>query len=1248
MHLLAATPGGISDGSEAVDLGQSPGDIIFLSAADTELSSLALAHSDRENGSVTLRLANYMQLSHNLSVDIYVEEIIAAAKLVVIRILGGVSYWPYGTEQITECCRKNGIKLAFLPGDDQPDEELSALNTVGREETHRLWQYLVHGGASNYSEFLNYCYSLAGEDTEWREPRPLLKAGLYWPNTENADLDAVQSNWIEGAPVVSIVFYRALFQANNLGPVDDFIAAFKKRGINALPLYVSSLKDPISAEIVETLFEETKPSVILNATGFAVSNPGGVRKKTPFDAADCQVLQVIFSGGNEQGWRDGISGLSPRDIAMNVALPEVDGRVLSRAVSFKADAGFHKETQTNIVAYKSVPDRVEFVADLAVNWARLRQTSGKDRKIALILANYPNKNGRIGNGVGLDTPAGSIEVLKALKAEDYEVEDIPECGNDLVDLLLAGPTNDRSEGKTVVSAHRLSLGDYLTFFKTLPPSIQNDIQERWGEPKQDPFVIDQDFHLSIITCGNILVGIQPARGYNIDPSASYHDPDLVPPHGYFAFYAYLRKTQNVHGIVHMGKHGNMEWLPGKSLALSDECYPEAVFGPTPHLYPFIVNDPGEGTQAKRRASAVIIDHLTPPMTRAESYGPLADLERLVDEYYEAAGVDPRRIALLRKQILELTQITGVDVDCGIQTDDGEDEQLSKLDNYLCELKELQIRDGLHIFGKSPEDRQLIDLLVALVRIPRGDGKDGDASLIRALAHDLQLGDEFDPLDCEMGALWDGPRPESLTSSSVWRSKGDTVERLEELAVALVSNSKTPEENWINTRAILDKIRDDLRPTVEGCGASEIDGLLTGLDGRFVAPGPSGAPTRGRNDVLPTGRNFYSVDSRAIPTPTAWLLGWKSAEMLIKRYRQENGGWPKSMILSAWGTSNMRTGGDDIAQALALMGVRPTWDKASNRVTGFEIMSASLLDRPRVDVTLRISGFFRDAFPQQMALFDSAARAIANLDEDEKTNPLAAKVMRDTETLIQSGASAEDARKKASYRLFGSKPGAYGAGLQALIDEKGWSDEADLARAYVAWGGYAYGAGEEGKPAHGLFESRLKSIDAVVHNQDNREHDLLDSDDYYQFEGGVTAAVRHLKGSQPIVYHNDHSRPESPKIRTLEEEISRVVRARAANPKWIEGAMRHGYKGAFEMAATVDYLFAFAATAHAVKDHHFDMLFDAYLGDPEVMDFLKENNPDALQEMIDKFEEALERGLWQPRRNSLIHDLNALKPEGTHE
>jgi cobaltochelatase CobN len=1009
-------------------------------------------------------------------------------------------------------------------------------------------------------------------------------------------------------------------------------------------------------------------------------------------------LQVVLSSGTIEDWRNGTTGLSPRDLAMQVALPEVDGRIMTRAISFKAAGRYDEATQCNIVEPQPEPGRVAFVADLAANWMNLRRKPAAERKIAIILANYPNRDGRIGNGVGLDTPAGVVEALKAMKAAGYEVSDIPENGDALITRLLAGPTNaiptkppsplagEGCEGLTSkaslaeagwgIACHEAHSAAALTVEAPAlhhPPSrpsptpsahadirrragegdilLRGDdyrsiarspdgIAKRWGDAHNDPYCINGAFRLPLIQLGNVLVGIQPARGYNIDPVKSYHDPDLVPPHNYLAFYAYLREVAQIDAIVHFGKHGNLEWLPGKALALSEDCYPEAMLGPLPHLYPFIVNDPGEGTQAKRRASAVIVDHLTPPLARAESYGPLRDLELLVDEYYEAAQLDPRRCRDLRDRILDLAQGSGLAADCGITKADDADTALAKLDNQLCELKELQIRDGLHIFGRSPAGTERAALLVALTRLPRGKGEGRDQSLIRALAADLEL--EFDPLSAKLGDSWDGPWPTALAdvSADAWRSVGDTVERLELLALRLVGGKAVSAGS--RTTAVLDFIRQSLAPTIDRCGAAELDGLLRGLAGRFVAPGASGAPTRGRLDALPTGRNFYSVDTRAIPTPSAWALGWKSAGLILDRHRHEHGNWPRALVLSAWGTANMRTGGDDIAQALALIGVRPTWDVgASGRVAGFEILPLSLLDRPRVDVTLRVSGFFRDAFPAQIDLFDSAVRAIAELEEPEQLNPIAARVRTESAELVAQGIDAKTAQRKAAFRIFGSKPGAYGAGLQALIDENGWSDEGDFARAYLAWGGYAYGDGASGEAAQSAFSHRLRHVDAVLHNQDNREHDLLDSDDYYQFEGGLAATIKHLTGRKAQVWHNDHSRPENPQVRSLEEEIARVVRARVVNPKWIKGVMRHGYKGAFEMAATVDYLFAFAATADCVADHHFDLVFDAYLGDDTVRDFIASHNPAALKEIAERLLEAQERNLWRPKSNAAHARLQEL-------
>ena len=1228
MHLLAATPGAIDDGSEPVDLAQTPADVVVISAADTELAALSEARSEMD-AAPSLRLASMMHLQHPMSVDLHIEACASKSRLVVVRALGGAGYWRYGVEQYAAHLHEAGVSLALLPGDDKPDPELRELSTVSGVDYDALWAYLVEGGPENAANFLRYAKFMLDGGEAPVAASPLLRAGVYWPGAGVSDLAAAQEAWTEGAPIVPLVFYRALVQGAGLNPVNRMVKALLREGLNPLPIFVASLKDPVSVATLERLFEAAPPCVILNCTSFAVGSAhgeDGPANPLVMDTAQgAPVFQVVFAGSSEAAWDEGLTGLSARDIAMNVALPEVDGRVLTRAVSFKGEAFFDEATECPIATYRARGDRIAFVVALAKRWAVLQGKPAADRKVALVLANYPNKDGRLANGVGLDTPAATVHVLGLLQHAGYTVTNVPPDSTALMDQVMAGPTNWLTNRAAREGGVTLPLDAYRTAFDALPWDVKSRITDGWGPPEDDPFFDGTGFKLSMLEFGNAVIGIQPARGYNIDPTETYHSPDLVPPHNYLAFYIWLREAYGADAIVHMGKHGNLEWLPGKAVALSETCLPEAVLGPMPHIYPFIVNDPGEGTQAKRRAQAVIIDHLTPPLTRAESYGPLRDLEALVDEYYEAAGVDPRRITHLRREILSLSEVTGLAADVGMGGAD-EDADLAKLDAYLCELKEAQIRDGLHVFGQSPEGRLQRDLVQALVRVPRGDGTGANASMIRALAVDLAL--VFDPLDCDMATPWNGLRPAVLAevSDDPWRSCGDTVERLELLCATLLDNGPAPGPA---SQAVLDHVHITVAPTVAACGPEEGNGILTALRGRFVAPAPSGAPTRGRLDVLPTGRNFYSIDSRAVPTPTAWALGWKSANLLIEKHLQTHGDWPRAMLLTAWGTANMRTGGDDIAQCLALMGVKPKWDSANRRVTGFEVLPQSVLGRPRVDVTLRVSGFFRDAFPQQMALVDSAARAVMEMDEPADINPARAA-------------------KGAPYRVFGSKPGAYGAGLQAMIDERLWTDKADLAEAYLEWGSYAYGKDSAGNRARDAFEARLGQVEAIVQNQDNREHDLLDSDDYYQFEGGAAAAVATLQGQDRPVYHNDHSRPERPLIRTLDDEIGRVVRSRVVNPKWIEAVKRHGYKGAFEMAATVDYLFAFAATTGAVKGHHFDLVEEAFLADEDTRDFIGDVNAPALKEIAERLAEAIERGLWTPKSNSAHARIAALakgaKPE----
>ncbi|HUD30136.1 MAG TPA: cobaltochelatase subunit CobN [Novosphingobium sp.] len=1325
MHLLSATPGTITSGEEAIDLDQPPGDIVILTVADSELACFAKAAAMLPQGAPSVRLANLLQLKHPYSIDLYVEKVIAHARFVCVVLLGGKSYWPYGIDEIAAVAREQGIAFAAIADGREDDPALDRACTLPAQKVEHLRDFLRQGGTANALSFLRTAARIIGDDCGAPDdPVPVADAGLYLPGVDRPGLADLRARWKPGAPVALMVFYRALMIAGTLDAVDAMVAALEARGLNVAAVHVRALREPFAIDWLGGLMAEITPDVIVNATSFASSSSGEPRNAGVLERADCPILQVAFAGVEEADWRAAARGLGPRDLAMNVALPEVDGRIFTRAVAFKAAERFDEVTQCGIVVPRVAPDRVAFAADLAANWAHLRRTPAPERKVALVLANYPNRDGRIGNGVGLDTPASAASILGSLRGAGYDVGAAPQDGASLMALMTGGVTND------LTSLERpgeiaLPLADYRAAFARVPETARAAMLDRWGEPEADPFVREGAFHLAVHRFGNVALAVQPARGYNIDPKSSYHDPALPPPHAYLAFHVWLDRQFGAQALVHVGKHGNLEWLPGKAVSLAADCFPEICAGPVPQLYPFIVNDPGEGTQAKRRIGAVVVDHLTPPLTRAESYGPLKQLEALVDEYYLAAGMDPRRLQRLRRDILDLARGQGLDQDAGA-TGDGED-ALSAIDNYLCELKELQIRDGLHVFGHSPEGRLRRDLLVALARTPRGYDRPGQASLLRAMAQDFELC--FDPLDCRMGDRWDGPRPEVLAavSDDPWRTLGDTVERLELLAaewvdrrpgldpgplagphpplgtpdcegppqeypavpgqagddaapsssaahtrhpelvsgpisppdadvgitkgpIGLLPEASAPAARWTlkqvqgdgvgveevafpHTTAVLGEIAGNLAPRVDRCGEAEIAALLAGLDGRFVLPGPSGAPTRGRPDVLPTGRNFYSVDTRAVPTAVAWDLGFKSAQLLVEDYLQREGEYPRAMALSAWGTANMRTGGDDIAQALALMGVRPRWEWTSGRVTGFEIMTVAELRRPRVDVTLRVSGFFRDAFPEQMDLIDSAARAVMALDEPEGDNPAAERHREEAALLAAQGQDPDLAARRAGARVFGSKPGAYGAGLQAMIDEKLWHDRADLANVYLDWGSYAYGAGVDGEAERELFAARLTQADAVVQNQDNREHDLLDSDDYYQFEGGIAAAVEHLSGRKVLSYHNDHSRPERPVVRTLEDEIGRVVRARVTNPKWIAGVMRHGYKGAFEIAASVDYLFAFAATTHAVKDHHFDAVHAAFVEDEAVRAFMQEANPAALRETAARLAEALERGLWKPRSNS---------------
>ncbi len=1101
MHLVRNDRRSLDATAQAVDLEQSPADIVALSFAASDLSLLATAHDATRHPS--LRLAALGQLKHPYSVDLYIERVCARAKFVLVRLLGGLDYWRYGVEEFSAAAHKFGFMLAIVPGDSMEDSRLDESSTLPVADLRQIRTYFRESGPDNIAACLDFIAAKVSGSGEAPKPKPVPSFGVFMPACFQAPADAATA---------FVLFYRSAYLACDCAPVSALAAALSRANFRVSSFYVSSLKDvSVCAALAEKIAAE-KPDVILNATAFSARHDGAAGV---LDGADAPVLQVIFSGAEISQWRESQRGLSAADLAMNVVLPEVDGRIVTRAISFKLAQ--ERDETLEFAPARHEPDgsRVEFVAALAARWANLRRKPNRYKNLALILSDYPARAGRAGYAVGLDTPQSACAILSRLAAEGYEVAPAP-APNELIENLQEDPRHST-----------VTIKAYRAFLETLPSHFVQNILSEWGEPKDDVSVENGAFHFRFLRMGKMVVALQPDRGAAESRKSDYHDGALTPRHGFLAFYLWLREGEKIDALIHCGAHGALEWLPGKSVALAEDCAPEIVLGPVPLIYPFIVNNPGEAAQAKRRSAAVIISHLTPPLVAAGAHGATAEIESLFDEYAQAQGLDPRRAKMLADLILQRAEATGLLDECGAR--EGED-ALIQLDAWLCDLKEMRIQDGMHVFGKSPD-----------------------------------------------GIL----RDEMLAAFG-----------------------------------------DDAKPKLAACGAAEMDALIHALSGGFVKPSPSGAPERGRLDVLPTGRNLFSVDPRAIPTRTAWEIGQRLAQDVLDRYLQDHGDFPRRIVLDLWGSASMRTGGDDLAQGFALLGARPVWDAASTRMSGFEILPLAKLGRPRIDVTLRISGLFRDVFPLQIAAFDSAVRAVAALDESPEDNPLAGQ--------------AEPRR------IFGAAPSAYGVDLSASLATTNWCDRNELAQKYLAASAQGYGPDGDPLPAGPAdFAARVRAADAFVHVQDLAGQDILNADAFSTHEGGFAAAASMLKAKTSL-YHVDATGHGAAKVRTFNEEISRVVRARATNPVWLHGMMRHGHGGAAEIAETVDNLFAFAALSDAVEGRHFDQLFDAVCGDEQVRAFLEKENPRAARSIAEKFVEAERRGFWMSRRNSTASILAEMR------
>ncbi len=1185
--------------------------ILLLSTSDTDLLSARAA-----TGPVPYRLANPARLALD---DL--PGLLDGVELVVVRLLGGIRAWQEGLDTLLA----GDLPVVVLTGEQAPDAQLMEASTVPVGIAAEAHAYLAHGGPANLDQlarFLSDTVLLTGHGFEPPAPAPT------WGPLERTGR-AAGSGDVTG-PTIAVLYYRAHHMSGNTAFVEALCRAVEDAGGRPLPLFVASLRAP-EPELIEALgAADAIVTTVLAAGGTRPAEASAGGDDEAWDAGalaalDVPVLQALCLTSSRAAWEENDEGLSPLDAATQVAVPEFDGRLITVPFSFK------EVDEDGLPVYAADAERAARVAGIAVRHARLRHIPAADKRLALVLSAYPTKHSRIGNAVGLDTPASAVALLRRLRADGYDLgpEDGPDAlpglvsgdGDDLIRALIEAGGHDQewlTEEQLARNPVRVPAADYRRWYATLPQALRDAVEEHWGPPPGQMFVDtsrdpEGEIVLAALRRGNLLVVIQPPRGFGENPIAIYHDPDLPPSHHYLAAYRWMATPRADGGfgadaMVHLGKHGNLEWLPGKNAGLSAACGPDAALGDLPLIYPFLVNDPGEGTQAKRRVHATLVDHLVPPMARADSYGDIARLEQLLDEYAAISAMDPAKLPAIRAQIWTLIQAARLDHDLGLEDrpdDDGFDDFLLHVDGWLCEVKDAQIRDGLHVLGTAPAGPARVNLVLAILRARQIWG---GTSALPGLREALGLD--------ESAATRTGADEAEERARGLVQAMEDAEWEPEAVENAVLT---LPEEQRPAVSAILDFAAREVVPRLAAT-TDEIDHAVHALAGGFVPAGPSGSPLRGLVNVLPTGRNFYSVDPKAVPSRLAWETGQALADSLLERYRADNDGqWPKSVGLSLWGTSAMRTSGDDVAEALALLGVRPVWDDASRRVTGLEPVPLDQLGRPRVDVTLRISGFFRDAFPHVVGLLDDAVRLAAALEESDEDNYIRAHTRADL--------AAHGDERRATTRIFGSRPGTYGAGLLQLIDSRDWRTDADLAEVYTVWGGYAYGRGLEGRPARAEMESAYRRIAVAAKNTDTREHDIADSDDYFQYHGGMVATVRALKGTAPAAYIGDSTRPETVRTRTLHEETSRVFRARVVNPRWIEAMRRHGYKGAFELAATVDYLFGYDATTGVVADWMYDKLAQTYLLDPENRAFLEQANPWALHGMAERLLEAESRGLW---------------------
>jgi cobaltochelatase CobN len=1251
----------------------------LYTATENELGAVQRAGERLE--AIDLAVRSKEDLEDVADVDAFVDEI-ADATAVVLWLHGSEESMP-GYDHAVERLREEGVPLVVKStGDAFALED----TTVADSDRATAYEFLDCGGTiniANLCRFLGETYGDSDFDradgsVRYDDPVALPTEGVYHPDYPGVGYEELCETFDSAQPTIGLWFYESHWTHENTRYVDALVRKVEEQGANALPVFCNPVTETGEQEDAEWtarnwFSDESGPIVdtVLSAFMFSLSmsergrsaDDEGRAEEVFLSELGVPVLQVMTTMRSRSRYESSTAGVMGFELALSVALPEFDGNVITHPISGKERMDDASDIGSAPKQHFPIDDRIDHAVRLAVHWARLRHLPNDEKKVAVVLHNYPPSDDGIGTAFGLDSPASAVNLLETLSDRGYALNSLPTSGQELVETLTAQLTLDdrwvAPEDVREKSVDIVSQQQYREWFENTDERFQEHVIEEWGDPPDRPFAIPG------VESGNVLVTVQPPRGFGMDPSKVYHDSDLQPPHDYVAFYGWLRHSFDADAVVHLGTHGSLEWLPGKTVGLNGESAPDQLISDIPNVYPYIINNPGEGTQAKRRSYATIVDYLTPVMRNAGTHGDLAHLADLADQYREAGLREARTDdgEHIEQLIHEAVEELDLGVELGLGSNDPSDvdtdELTERIHEYITDVKTTQIRMGLHTLSEPPTGDRLIEYLVALTRLENP----GTPSLRESVAGVLGVNyermlDEPGTYDEDLGMTYSETADEvyetsialvetlarhdfDLPASEHEMDPGDEVNmNLLVVDIDTLGDTRAKPDAHDDLRAILTFICEEAAPRVRAA-SEEVPQIADALRGKYVEPGGSGAPTRGGVDLLPTGRNFYTLDPRKVPAKSAWRVGKEVADGVAERHCDEHGEYPEEIGVVAWGTPTVRTRGETVAQVLALMGVEPEWTDAG-RIDSVYPIPLDDLDRPRIDVTTRVSGLFRDAFPQAASVIHDAVEAVDDLDEPHEMNYVKKHVESEKERLQDDeGMDESEAETAATHRVFTTRPGGYGAGTNKAVDEGNWEDGADLSEVYVQWGGYAMGKRGSVSEAHDSFERRLGNIDATVKIEDTAEQDEFDSSDWYAFHGGFINAVTEISTTTPASYVGDSSNPDSVSIYTNEEKVRKAMRARVLNPDWLDSMEEHDYKGAGDLSTTVDVVLGWDATTGVISDTLWSDVAEAYAFDDDRREWMCDVNPWAVESITDTLLEAIERGLWEADEETTdrLRDIN---------